>query len=317
MTIRAREALELKPHFAGELALANVHPGLRLYAQLDGAPADSVPIVWRDVLAGRHLVSFSGPGVLPWTAEIQVASGRTASYDAEPRTSDSRGELEVTSTLATDQGAQPGRGDAVRIDSRPAGRKPVKLVLAAGTHSVRVDHAGIDPRVELVEIRAGQTRYVKVEFDGTARARVEVAPPFGSPAFPFVAASFHPAHHETVREMRLFFAPPDEPAFARRAMTLMDAQRGIYAGPLPPLDGGHPGFKYYVIVIDSDFNEIASEVLLYGRAPGPAFPRRRQALPARNLVPKISRADMTRPVASIAAALPARPETTGVHVDGR
>ena len=108
-----------------------------------------------------------------------------------------------------------------------------------------------------------------------------------------------------------------QPAFARRAMTLMDAQRGIYAGPLPPLDSGHPGFKYYVIVIDSDFNEIASEVLLYGRAPGPAFPRRPQALPARNLVPRISRADLTRPVASIPSASPARPETSGVHDDGR
>ena len=268
--LRPGDEARYHPKFAGEVSIANQRPGLAVYGQLDGSMADSLPVVWKDVPAGRHLVSFSGPGVLPWTAEVRVLSGQVTVYEAVPQATTNAGEVEVSSTLMTDRGATPGRGDAIRVDSRPAGRTPLKISLEAGAHSVRVDHTGFEPQIQIVDLKAGQTRYVKAEFDGAARARVDVAPPFGSPAVPLIAATFKAAHNETLHELRLYYAGPGDVVFVRRVMTQLDKARPVFAAPLPPLDDAHPQWRYYVLAIDSDFNEVPSEVLVYGKDFRPA-----------------------------------------------
>ncbi|MBI5836603.1 MAG: PEGA domain-containing protein [Candidatus Eisenbacteria bacterium] len=264
--LKAGETAQFRPRFAGQVSIGNTHPGLPLYAQLDGSTADSVPVVWKDVPAGRHLVSFSGPGVLSWTAEVRVTSGQVTTYDAQPQTTAGDGGLEVTSMVVGNQGLKESKGDAVRVDWRPAGRTPFRTRLPIGIHSVRVERAGELPQIQLIDLKAGQDRYVKVEFDGSPRARVDVAPPFGTSGYPLVAAVFHPAHRETMREMRLYYASPEQTVFVRRTMTLLDKDKGVYAAPLPALGEGRASWKYYVVAVDGDFNEIPSEVLVYGKA---------------------------------------------------
>jgi len=266
-TLKPGEEANFHPRFVGEVNLTNARPGMQVYAQLDGAQPDSVPLVWKEVTAGRHIVSFSGPGVLPWTAELRVASGQTTNYDAQPQPTGVEGDINISSTVVSDRGASEGMGDAVFLDTRSAGRTPLTLRVAGGVHSVRVEHRGAEPQVQLVDLKPGQERYVKAEFDGVPRARVEVAPPYGSRDLPVIAATFHPARNEALREMRLYYAGLGDLAFSARKMTLLDPNRGAYAAPLPNLDDQHPGWRYYVLAIDADYNEIASEVLVYGKEP--------------------------------------------------
>jgi len=104
--------------------------------------------------------------------------------------------------------------------------------------------------------------------------------------------------------MRLFFAGPSEPYFTRRPMTLLDRGRGIYASPLPEPSQGSGGWRYYVVAVDDQFNETATEVVGVARGPRPRGTRLAQSGTAH--LRKPNTATMQKPAAApdIPASLP-------------
>src|SRR5207247_10381284 len=113
---------------------------------------------------GPHQVEFSGPGMAPWGQTIEVRVREELQLVARPFDSPQTGLIEVRGTVSGDQGTEEIKGDPVWVDGVRRGVTPVTLELPSGPHSVRVEHHGEVPPVQVIDLPGGNQRFATFQF---------------------------------------------------------------------------------------------------------------------------------------------------------
>jgi hypothetical protein len=175
----------------------------------------------------------------------------------------------------------------VFVDGERRGTTPLSLELPRGPHSVRVEHAGEDSPVQVIDLPGGNLRYANFTLGGAlgpARIHLRV-PPGSTPAI--VVAAIPALSRRDLREMWLHVRSP-EGTWQRHAITLRDGPSGLEGViPFP-----HPGrsLPWYVSALGPTGEEYFTE--MQGRpASRPASTRpaaRKPAIPQAVIRPDTS-----------------------------
>jgi hypothetical protein len=165
---------------------------------VDGAAAGAAPGTVGAVAPGwHHLEIREGEGVLFETA-CETRGGEVSLVTVPRAPQRGRSKLAVRARVLTEGGFREAEGYAVRVDGGLVGSTPYETMLPGGIHSVRVDAPGRSPRVEVLPLEGGTTRYIQADFGAEERLDVRVLPPprgrRGEPlALPVRVASEKPA----------------------------------------------------------------------------------------------------------------------------
>jgi hypothetical protein len=155
--------VQLKP----KPALLDVHTTGGAHVTIDGRPLGQAPIDAAEVPAGKHLVTITHTGRVPYARELELSYGKTATIDADLRTTTQRkasrlvlvgGGALVLATGLEGLAAWSADSDASKLDAKlvTGGAAPDDL---ARYHELR---ARRDDRVRSTEILGGVTAIVVV-----------------------------------------------------------------------------------------------------------------------------------------------------------
>jgi len=157
---RATLVVELKPgDVSGSIELTGTEGGA---VYVDGALKGTSPTIVEKVPAGRHLVEVKKPGFETFTMWVDVKARERSTVNAVLKDA---GPAVTTGSLKVFTNADPAD---VKLDGTPMGRSPVDMPkVAAGSHFVEVSKAGFDRKEELIDLKSGESRVIKIEMTPT------------------------------------------------------------------------------------------------------------------------------------------------------
>lgn len=141
---------------------------LAVFADLRGAPVfvdgtqrGTTPTTLNDIPEGPHLVEIrpTQEGARPFTQQVTIVAGQTATVDAHIEVASTTGTLRVISATA---------GAIVSVDGDVVGPSPATRELQAGEHIIEVNAAGFQRSQQTVTIVAGQARNIQVDLTAAA-----------------------------------------------------------------------------------------------------------------------------------------------------
>lgn len=143
--------------------VALVVPGAPARVFIDGEPWGESPLP--DVVPlgpGKHVLRAERDGHRPDEKTVDVVSGRAAAVQLEPRS--------LTAPVAVTVEASPSAVE-VTLDGQPAGRTPLTVEVAPGTHDLVATRSGYAPSRSDVLVQPGEPRAVKLVLVPLPRSR--------------------------------------------------------------------------------------------------------------------------------------------------
>ena len=261
--VSAASRLTLHPALYGTASFTSSDPARVLDVYLDGVYAGTTPLTLDQVVVGRHLVRFGGPGIATSAQEIDVLRANkvdlVGSVGAEPE----KGSVDVKSTLLGDAGFEPSRGDPYWVDGTPRGLTPGTVSLAPGTHSVRVARRGFPPQVSILDVKAGGQSFVTAEFGAQSEEPLRFDPPESiqrSNPLP-LTITVPESQWDPALSLWLYAAPPGG-TFQPKRMTRLEEGSRSYAALVPPevLRSRAAQVRIYFMASGTSGHEIYSEI---------------------------------------------------------
>jgi hypothetical protein len=214
--------------------------GSLIVSALDGTPAVAVsvdeigrgmaPMTVDSLSPGIHQVRFSGPGIQPWERAVEVRVNEAAEVIAQGTLTPATGFVEVRATLSDEATSRPLSGATVWVDGAARGSTPLRLELAQGPHSLRVEYRGEEAPVQVLDLPGGNQRFVTFELGGAVpRARlVQTSPVARIPLdqATVMSAALEGVQRREVREMWLHVRTQDG-TWRRYPMNTLDAAGGV------------------------------------------------------------------------------------------
>ena len=233
--IGAATRLTLHPALYGTVAFTSSQPSRVLDVFLDGVYMGTTPLTLDQVVVGRHLVRFSGPGVATSTREIDVLKDQSADLVGSVGPTPLDGSVEVKSTILGDAGFEPSRGDPFWVDGVPRGVTPGKVALGPGTHSVRVARRGFPPQVSILDVKSGGQAFVTAEFGEHSDEPLRFDPPDAIDRSNPLPLTITLPESETDPSLALWlYAAPPGGTFQPKRMTRLEEGSRSYAALVPP-----------------------------------------------------------------------------------
>ncbi|HEV8323208.1 MAG TPA: PEGA domain-containing protein [Myxococcota bacterium] len=157
---RSTLVVEMKPgDMSGSIEINGTEGGA---VYVDGALKGTSPTVVDKVGEGRHLVEVKKPGYESFSMWVDVKARAKSDVSAFLKES---GPVITTGILKIFTNADPAD---VKVDGTPMGKSPLEIPkVAAGSHFIEVSRAGYDRKEELVDLKSGESRVIKLEMSPT------------------------------------------------------------------------------------------------------------------------------------------------------
>ena len=261
--ISAAARLTLHPALYGAVAFTSSEPKRVLDVYLDGVYMGTTPLALDQVVVGRHLVRFSGPGIATSAQEIDVLKDKSAELVGSVGPTPLDGSVEVKSTILGDAGFEPSRGDPFWVDGVPRGVTPGKVALGPGTHSVRVARRGFPPQVSILDVKSGGQAFVTAEFGEHSDEPLRFDAPDAidrSNPLP-LTITLPESEWDPSLALWLYAAPPGG-TFQPKRMTRLEEGSRSYAALVPPevLRSKVGQVRIYFMASGTSGHEIYSEI---------------------------------------------------------
>ncbi|HET9941115.1 MAG TPA: PEGA domain-containing protein, partial [Candidatus Eisenbacteria bacterium] len=261
--ISAATRLTLHPALYGTVAITSSEPKRVLDVYLDGVYMGTTPITLDQVVVGRHLVRFSGPGIASSTQGIDVLKDKSAELVGSVGPTPLDGSVEVKSTILGDAGFEPSKGDPFWVDGVPRGVTPGKITLGPGTHSVRVARRGFPPQVSILDVKSGGQAFVTAEFGEHSDEPLRFdAPDAVDRSNPLpLTITLPESEWDPSLALWLYAAPPGG-TFQPKRMTRLEEGSRSYAALVPPevLRSKVGQVRIYFMASGTSGHEIYSEI---------------------------------------------------------
>jgi len=261
--ISASARLTLHPALYGAVAFRSSEAHRVLDVYLDGVYMGTTPLSLDQVVVGRHLVRFSGPGIATSAQEIDVLKDKSAELVGSVGPTPLDGSVEVKSAILGDAGFEPSRGDPFWIDGVPRGVTPGKVTLGPGTHSVRVARRGFPPQVSILDVKSGGQAFVTAEFGEHSDEPLRFdAPDAVDRSNPLpLTITLPESEWDPSLALWLYAAPPGG-TFQPKRMTRLEEGSRSYAALVPPevLRSKAGQVRIYFMASGTSGHEIYSEI---------------------------------------------------------
>jgi hypothetical protein len=223
------------PAVFGSASFASSDPARVLDVYLDGAYEGTTPLSLDQVLVGRHLVRFSGPGAAASAQEIEVSRGGVTQLVGSAGPSPKEGRVTVKTALLGDEGFESGKGDPVWVDGVARGVTPATIDVAPGTHSVRVARRGYPPQITVLDVKPEEERFVTAEFSSESVEPLRYTPPeyFSVSSQTPVMLDVGSGDWDPSTALWLYAAAPGG-SFQEKRMTRLEEGSHTFAALLPP-----------------------------------------------------------------------------------
>jgi hypothetical protein len=261
--VSAATRLTLHPALYGTVDFQSSDPKRVLDVYLDGVYAGTTPLTLDQVVVGRHLVRFGGPGIATSAQEIDVLRERSVDLVGSVGPAPASASVDVKSSLLGDAGFEPSRGDPYWVDGVPRGVTPGTISLEPGTHSVRVARRGFPPQVSILDVKAGAQAFVTAEFGAESDEPLRFDPPDAidrSNPLP-LTITLPESEWDPSLSLWLYAAPPGG-TFQGKRMTRLEEGSRSYAALVPPevLRSRAGQVRLYFMASGTSGHEIYSEI---------------------------------------------------------
>ena len=155
----------------GTLSVHSMTAGARVL--VDGNASGTVPLVLRNVSAGKHHVRVQRLGYLSQDEDVVIAAGKTAEIEADLLPT--AGVVKVTS---------PTKGAQVFVDGKPAGGVPYEGEVSVGKRVIEIRKDGFAGYKQVLQVGAGNDYNVSATLK-----KGSSAPPAMSNEIPLVAVA--------------------------------------------------------------------------------------------------------------------------------
>jgi hypothetical protein len=261
--VSAATRLTLHPALYGTVAFQSSETDRVLDVYLDGVYVGTTPLTLDQVVVGRHLVRFGGPGVATSAQEIDVLREKDSELVGSVGPSPVDGTVEVKSTLLGDAGFEPSRGDPFWVDGVPRGVTPGKVTLGPGTHSVRVARRGFPPQVTILDVKSEGQAFVTAEFGAHSEEPLRFDPPDAIDRSNTLPLTITLPESEWDPSLALWiYAAPPGGTFQPKRMTRLEEGSRSYAALVPPevLRSRVGQVRIYFMASGTSGHEIYSEI---------------------------------------------------------
>lgn len=263
LEVSAGTRLTVHPALHGKATFRSSDPARPLDVYLDGVYAGSTPLAMDDVVVGRHLVRFGGPGLTMSAQEVEVLRDTPVELVGNAGPVPANGKLTVRTAVLNDTGFENGKGDPYWVDGVARGVTPATMELKPGTHSVRVVRRGFPAQITVLDIKSGTEQFVTAEFGADSGEPLHFDPPdFISIANPTpLTIALPEAGWDPAMALWLYAASPAG-TFQAKRMTRLEEGTRTFAALLPPevLRGAAREVRFYFKATGVGGHEIYSEI---------------------------------------------------------
>jgi hypothetical protein len=253
----------LRPRLLGSVAFRSSDPGRVLDVYVDGAYVGSTPVALENMVVGRHLIRFGGPGVNASAQEVEVLQGTRVELIGNSGVLPDPGGVTIRSALLSDTGFESGRGDPVWVDGEMRGVTPLTVQLKPGAHSFRVLRRGFPPQISVLEVKPGGDQFISAEFGSRSEDPLRFSPPTSFSISDPLPVTIALPEGEWDQSMVLWvYAGPPGGSFQARRMTKIDATAKTFSALLPPevLRNSARQVKVYFKGVGAAGRELYSEI---------------------------------------------------------
>ncbi len=263
LEVAAGTRMTVHPALYGKAAFRSSDPTRALDVYLDGVYAGTTPLSLDQVVVGRHLVRFGGPGLTMSAQEIEVLRDRPVDLVGNAGPIPGNGKLTVRTAVLGDMGFESGKGDPYWVDGVARGVTPATFELRPGTHSVRVARRGFPPQITVLDIKSGTEQFVTAEFGAQSEEPLRLDPPeavYLSNPIPLTIA-LPLSEWDPSMSLWLYAASPSG-SFQAKRMTRLEEGTRTFAALLPPevLRGSARQVRFYFKATGTGGREIFSEI---------------------------------------------------------
>jgi len=255
--------LTIHPAIQGTATFRSSDNARPLDVYLDGVYAGSTPLSLNDVVVGRHLVRFGGPGLTTSAQEIEVLRDTPVELVGNAGPVPATGKLTVRTAVLNDTGFESGKGDPYWVDGVARGVTPATMDLKPGTHSVRVVRRGFPAQITVLDVKSGTEQFVTAEFGADSAEPLHFDPPdFISIANPTPLTIALPESEWDPAMALWIYAATPAGTFQAKRMTRLEEGTRTFAALLPTevLRGGAREVKFYFKATGVGGREIYSEI---------------------------------------------------------
>ena len=227
--------LTVHPALFGAAAFRSSEPARVLDVYMDGVYVGTTPLSLPQVVVGRHLVRFGGPGLTTSAQEVEILRDRPVELVGNPGPVPENGKVTIRTAILGDSGFESGKGDPYWVDGLARGVTPATVDLKPGTHSVRVARRGFPPQVTILDVKAGGEHFVTAEFGARSEEPLRYDPPeaiFISNPMPLTLA-LPTSEWDPSMALWLYAAAPGG-SFQAKRMTRLEEGTRTFAALLPP-----------------------------------------------------------------------------------
>jgi len=227
--------LTVHPALFGTASFRSSEPARVLDVYMDGVYVGTTPLSLPQVVVGRHLVRFGGPGLTTSAQEVEILRDRPVELAGNPGPVPENGKITVRTAILGDSGFESGKGDPYWIDGVARGVTPATVDLKPGTHSVRVARRGFPPQVTILDVKAGGEHFVTAEFGARSEEPLRFDPPDAinvSNPMPLTLA-LPTSEWDPSMALWLYAAAPGG-SFQAKRMTRLEEGTRTFAALLPP-----------------------------------------------------------------------------------
>jgi hypothetical protein len=253
----------LRPRLLGSVAFRSSDPGRVLDVYVDGAYVGSTPVALENMVVGRHLIRFGGPGVNASAQEVEVLQGTRVELIGNSGVLPDPGGVTIRSALLSDTGFESGRGDPVWVDGEMRGVTPLTVQLKPGAHSFRVLRRGFPPQISVLEVKPGGDQFISAEFGSRSEDPLRFSQPASISISDPLPVTIALPEGEWDQSMVLWvYAGPPGGSFQARRMTKIDATAKTFSALLPPevLRNSARQVKVYFKGVGAAGRELYSEI---------------------------------------------------------
>jgi hypothetical protein len=263
LDVTAGTRMTIHPALHGRAAFRSSDPARPLDVYLDGAYAGTTPLALDQVVVGRHLVRFGGPGLTMSAQEIEVLRDASVELVGNAGPVPENGKLTIRTAVLGDEGFESGKGDPYWVDGVARGVTPATIEVKPGTHSVRVARRGFPPQIAVLDVRSGAEQFVTAEFGARSEEPLRFEPPeeisISNPTpltIALPASEWDPA-----MSLWLYAASPAG-TFQAKRMTRLEEGTRTFAALLPPevLRSSAREVRFYFKATGAGGREIFSEI---------------------------------------------------------
>ena len=261
--VAAGTRLTVHPALFGKAAFRSSDPARVLDVYLDGVYAGTTPLELNQVVVGRHLIRFGGPGLTMSAQEIEVLRDTRVELVGNAGPIPENGKLTVRTAVLGDMGFETGKGDPYWVDGVARGATPSTFDLKPGTHSVRVVRRGFPAQITVLDIKAGGEHFVTAEFGANSGEPLRFDPPDAiqiSNPVPLTIA-LPESEWDPAMSLWLYAAAPSG-SFQAKRMTRLEEGTRTFAALLPPevLRSSAKQVRFYFKATGVGGREIFSEI---------------------------------------------------------